>query len=311
MGKPDPGPLATLAQPVLEVGRRPGLLEKHAAREAERADWDSRKLYERGDGERTDVHPSDVVQGQHADCFLVAAMAAIVQQHPDPDRWMKEVIKDNGNGSYTVTFYELRPAMYNPATSTFEPAGYAKVPVTVQMGLHRGARSDDGGEKWPAVVEKAYAQAYGGDGNKPFDKRDHLGEAMERLTGMPSTQHDPKSVSIERLDEYLRDHHAVKVASFAGLPGLGVPHPAYAPGGVAPFSPPTAQPPFQPQPLKNAELRQWHEYYVHKVDRETGTVILHNVHNDGREDIKMSYSQFQTAFETVRVNPIYSRDRPR
>lgn len=311
MGKPDPGPLKHLFDTFSKSDEGQAFWEQHAAREADRADWDARKLYERGEGEATDVHPSDLVQGQHTDCFLVTAMAAIVQQHPDPDRWIKEVIKDNGDGSYTVTFYEHRPGLpYDPMTGAPRPAEYVKVPVTVRMGLDDGATSDDGGEKWPAVVEKAYAQAYGGEGDKPFDKRDNLGEAMERLTGMPSATHDPKTVSIEKLDGYLREHHALKVSTYTGLPGFGVAHPAYAPNGIAPFPPPPAQPPFESQP-KNHQLKQWHEYYVHKVDRESGTVILHNVHNDGREDIKMSYSQFQSAFETVRVNPIYSRERPR
>jgi hypothetical protein len=287
-------------------------------RKDERNAWPIRKLYERGEGEATDAHPSDVVQGRHSDCFLVAAMAVIVQQHPQPDRWIKEVIKDNGDGSYTVTFYELRPALpYDPTIGGPRAAEYVKVPVTVQMGLYRGAHSDDGGEKWPAVIEKAYAQAYGGEGDQPFTKRDNLGEAMERLTGMPTRYHDPKTVSIERLDAYLRDHHAVKVVSFAALPGFPVPHPAYAPNGLATEfapAPPPANPPYEPEPppeAKNTELRQWHEYYVHKVDRASGTVVLHNVHDYGREDIKMPYSEFQTAFKTVLANPIYSRERPR
>jgi hypothetical protein len=45
--------------------------------------------------------------------------------------------------------------------------------------LHAAARSDDGEEKWPAIIEKAYADAYGGQGGDPFAKRDNLREAME------------------------------------------------------------------------------------------------------------------------------------
>ena len=45
--------------------------------------------------------PEDVQQGQIGDCYFPAAMAAIAKQNPDA---VNNMVKDNGDGTYTVTF---------------------------------------------------------------------------------------------------------------------------------------------------------------------------------------------------------------
>ena len=312
MGRPDPGPFPALKNLFDEWSRS----DEGQAYWAEKTEWQSRPLYQKGEGEANAVDASDLVQGQHADCFLMAATAALAQQHPRPDDWIRNVIKDNGDGTYTVTFYDLKSvAFVHPLTGQLVPAEYTPRTVTVQGELHAAARSDDGEEKWPGIIEKAYADAYGGQDRDPFAKRDNLGEAMERLTGMPSTNIDPTRLSIDQLDKYMSDHYAVTVRAFdkpvTGLPHeVPTTHPAYGPGGLTPFNPDPAPPPLVggPHYTSNEQLRPWHEYYVHKVDREAGVVVLNNVWDNGREDIKIPFDQFQTAFESVKVNPIYARD---
>ena len=311
MGRSDPGEFPSLKNPFDEWSKS----EEGQAYWAEKTEWLERPLYEKGEGEAHAADPSDLVQGQHVDCFLMAATAAVVQQHPHPDDWMKNVIKDNGDGSYTVTFWDLKSyAMPNPMTGEMMPAQYTPREVTVSGELHAAARSDDGGEKWPAIIEKAYADAYGGTGKDPFTTRDHLGDAMEHLTGLPTTRVDPTTLTIDQLDRYISDHYAITVQAF-DKPLTGLPHepaaanPNYAPGGLSDFNPQPA-PPLLGGPHYNAndELKPWHEYYVHKVDKEAGLVVINNVWDNGREDIRIPFDQFKTSFETVKVNPVYVRD---
>jgi hypothetical protein len=101
--------------------------------------------------------PSDVQQGQLGDCYFPSAMAALAKNNPDA---IQKLIKDNGDGTYTVNFKE----------KDWATGKYKDVPVKVDGDLYvrswggplYGATlGADKGEKtmelWFPLVEKAYA----------------------------------------------------------------------------------------------------------------------------------------------------------
>ncbi len=101
--------------------------------------------------------PEDVQQGQLGDCYFPASLAAIAKANPDV---LNNLIKDNGDGTYTVTFKSK-----DWATGKFKDA-----PVKVDGDLYvrpyggalygHSANSSDPKkmELWFPLVEKAYAQ---------------------------------------------------------------------------------------------------------------------------------------------------------
>src|SRR5262249_25222461 len=84
-------------------------------------------------------------QGNTGDCYFLAALGSMAESNP---RAVANMIKDNGNGTYTVTF----PGdPENPVT--------VKAPTEAEMATYQSG-SQYG--TWPAILEKAYAKHEGG-----------------------------------------------------------------------------------------------------------------------------------------------------
>ncbi|MFL5318236.1 MAG: C2 family cysteine protease [Myxococcaceae bacterium] len=103
------------------------------------------------------VKSEDVAQGQLGDCFFPSAMAALAKNNPEA---IQNLIKSNGDGTYTVTFHEK-----DWATGKFRD-----VPIKVDgdlyvrswgAPLYGSSNNADKGDKtmelWFPLVEKAYA----------------------------------------------------------------------------------------------------------------------------------------------------------
>lgn len=90
----------------------------------------------------------DISQGGVGDCALFASLATIVNTNPQK---IVNMIKDNGNGTYTVTFAGL--GFFSTAEQTVSAADFP-------VGKH--GRVTARKALWPLIIEKAYAQEKGG-----------------------------------------------------------------------------------------------------------------------------------------------------
>lgn len=114
------------------------------------------KLYRTSDPLES-IRPSDVRQGSANDCFFMGSLAAVAATKPSV---IKDAIKQNPDGSYTVTFPGAKDSpVHTPPLTERELANYAK-------------DSPDG--VWPAVMEKAFG-IYLND--HPDEKNKILGRA--------------------------------------------------------------------------------------------------------------------------------------
>ncbi len=131
------------------------------------------------------IQAKDVRQGAIGDCYLAAALSAVAGTRPDA---IKNAIKDNGDGTYTVRFFELDYSGKKTAHMETVDADLAHTP-DLKNGGEKPAYANsteqvDGKnymELWPSVLEKAYAswkgsyEAIGNGGNS--------GDVITALTG--------------------------------------------------------------------------------------------------------------------------------
>ena len=157
------------------------------------------------DGPRAD----DVQQGQIGDCYFPAAMAAIAKHNPDA---ISNLIKDNGDGTYTVTFKEK-----DWATGRFKD-----VQVKVDGDLYarsyggalygRSANSSDPKkmELWFPLVEKAYAQWKGS--YDTIGRGGHVSDVFEDTMGVEASSLSINYTGPDRVwDQIVRNVDAKKV----------------------------------------------------------------------------------------------------
>ncbi len=122
------------------------------------------------------VNYDDVIQGSIGDCYMVAAFSAVA--HSDP-KAIENAIKDNGDGTYTVRFYE-KTSSYSTTSRPVEITIDGDLP-TSGGSSSKYANGRDRKELWVGLLEKAYAQWKGG--YEQVGNGGISGDVMQALTG--------------------------------------------------------------------------------------------------------------------------------
>ena len=104
------------------------------------------------------VKTEDVQQGYLGDCYFPAAIAAIAQQHPDA---LKNMIKANGDGTYSVTFKKVDWYTKEVTTQTVKVDGdlYTRNGEAA-YGRSAGSKDPKQMELWFPLLEKAWAKLH-------------------------------------------------------------------------------------------------------------------------------------------------------
>lgn len=232
------------------------------------------KPFIKEEDDRDEVAMDDVSQGRLGDCYFMAALAAIAQRNPDAIRRM---VKDNGDGTYTVTFHEGGEVVVD---DQFPMQGG-------QVAYARPGDQDakDGKELWVMLIEKAWAKLKGGyeaiRGSKVRMKSE---DAMEALTGHKTTTIYTSSKDGATLLKLLAD------AADKGLPMTA---------GVYTqerFDQETLQ------KMRSQGVHANHAYAVVSVDRAKGTVELYNPWGKETKRPILEMAEFKKYYQTVHIN---------
>lgn len=133
------------------------------------------------------ISHDDIKQGYINDCFFLAGLGATVVQSPEI---IQNMFIDNGDGSFTVRFYNKGVADY-VTVDRYLPTNNIGNLVYANAGDYHGNSNN---ELWVALAEKAYAQlnesgwinqdntnSYNGIGNAGY-----LSDAFAHITGEKS-----------------------------------------------------------------------------------------------------------------------------
>ena len=265
-------PAPPVAPPTPREIADPTLLTKHTTDTTWKPVQDG-KLFVDG------VSFDDVVQGSIANCYMVGAFSAVAQANPDT---IKNAIKENADGTFTVRFYEKQyGGVMKPVDITVDK----DLPQSSMDSLRYG-KSRDAKELWVGVLEKAYAQWKGnyetiGNGGYP-------GEVIAALTGKSTSYSSAKYTDQNVLFNSIKNGAANKKPMTAPTHGKdsGV---DYAGTGVY----------------------AWHVYTVLGAVEENGAKYVqlrnpwgsHEHGNDGKNDgiFKMKIDDFAKLYQGVDI----------
>jgi len=231
------------------------------------------------------INPDAIRQQRIADCYFMASLAAVAQTQPE---LIRNMVRENGNGTYTVTF----PGdPEHPVT--------VAAPTETEMGL--GNRGGQYGS-WAGVIERAYAQwrierrDAGRIGELPEEHDVYPatitleaahGSSMSRyalrvLTGRDSVRSDVADLTDEQLSAQLE--------TALSNPQERSPVTAYVPSGDP------------------GGFAGEHEYTVLSFERNgaNGFVTVRNPWGAGQNSrqgtIRISLAEFRQSFSTFTVN---------
>jgi hypothetical protein len=295
-------PMSVLTSPTLSPAEAPRTLPRnsdlapglHTAGDGEACDGDvtctpiegPTTLFAEGEGDGNAIDINDVNQRGFNDCYLMAAIGSLAATEDGRAR-LHDMITDNGDGTYTVTFRR-----YDDGGWFGIGSGWDDVEITVNGDFPQQASALSGdvnanGEQeiWPQVLEKAYAQFIGG--YSEFDA-DHNGDgkadggnpgtALEAFTGRHAERPNPQDYSIEDLNADFESGQPITLLSPGGDKHGNLEGEAAEIAG-------------------DYGLHGFHSYAVMDVDVETGMVTLYNPWGlELEEPVQVPWSEAQKFF---------------
>jgi hypothetical protein len=146
------------------------------------------------------VSPEDVKQGAIGNCYFPAALAAIAHTKPQA---IKDAIKDNGDGTYSVRFYSgagpYRREVFIDVDGDLYSRSYGGPVYGQSLG---GSLDKDKMELWYPIIEKAYAQwkgSYEAIGNGGV-----TGNVMREVLGVSSQHSGVSEHNADRVFQLLK-----------------------------------------------------------------------------------------------------------
>jgi Flp pilus assembly pilin Flp len=251
-------------------GKDPKFIDVDAAKDAVSTKADGKPFIE-GGGDGRAIHPSDLSQGQLGDCYFVATLAAFAHKNPGV---LEQGIKDNGDGTYTVTFYDRGVF----GTSKVEIKVTPEFPnkdgrwVFIKPGDVDGSKS----ELWPMLYEKAYAQWKGG--YKAIGGGGFPDNVMSDITGQSSSSTNTTGIFSDMSFSDFADR-------FDGNVTVAATQNKDDAKGKAVF--------------EDGRLVANHAYWVESVDRDKQTVTVRNPWGWNEKPVTLNWDDFKQGFGTV------------
>lgn len=148
---------------------------------------------------------TNIEQGDVGDCYFLAALLTVAARAPDT---IVNMVHDNGNGTYTVSFHSRYDGVPDPVKVTVN----GDLPYRHGEPFHNGIENIGGKNvSWAAIIEKAWAAANGNsyegiEGTDLSNAQDFdVHNALYAITGKEPVDRNPggpmTGVSFEQLQQ--------------------------------------------------------------------------------------------------------------
>ena len=134
---------------------------------------------------------TNIAQGDVGDCYFLAALLTVAARAPET---ILNMVRDNGNGTYTVSFHSKYDGVPNPVTVTVN----GDIPYSDGEPLQNGIEKIGGKNvSWAAIIEKGWAAANGNsykgiEGTDLSNAQDHdVHNALYAITGKVPVDRNP------------------------------------------------------------------------------------------------------------------------
>lgn len=134
---------------------------------------------------------TNIVQGNVGDCYFLAALMTVAAREPET---IQNMVHDNGDGTYTISFHSRYDGVANPVTVTVN----GDLPYRRDKPYENGIENIDGKNvSWAAIIEKGWAAANGNsykgiEGTDLSNIEDHdVHNALFAITGKVGVDRNP------------------------------------------------------------------------------------------------------------------------